>query len=77
MDNYIFLRAKTEDVEQIYELIKKRIKWMDNNNIHQWNKTKYLDSYPKEYFVEKVATGQLYILKVSKFREDCWSSSFT
>lgn len=63
MENYIFIKAIIEDVEEVFWLIKKRIKWMDKNEISQWNKTNYLDSYPKEYFEEKVAMGQLYVMK--------------
>lgn len=36
---------------------------MDQKNIKQWNKTNYLDSYPKEYFREKAAISQLHVLK--------------
>jgi ribosomal protein S18 acetylase RimI-like enzyme len=63
MDNYILTNAIKQDVDKIYELIKKRIKWMDDNNIHQWNKTDYLATYPKKYFEEKMAIGQLYTMK--------------
>lgn len=65
MDNYIFIKAKYGDVEEVYGLIIKRIKWMDKNEISQWNKTNYLGSYPKEYFEEKVALEQLYVMKDS------------
>ena len=63
MKNYDFRKAETRDVEEIYQLIEKRINWMDRKNIHQWNKTNYLDSYPREYFNSKVEAGQLYVLK--------------
>lgn len=62
MDNYILMKAIKSDIDKIYELIEKRIKWMDKNNIHQWNKTNYLDSYPKAYFEGKVADGELYVM---------------
>lgn len=65
MENYIFIKAKYGDVEEVYGLIIKRIKWMDKNEISQWNKTNYLDSYPKEYFEEKVTLEQLYVMKDS------------
>jgi RimJ/RimL family protein N-acetyltransferase len=63
MNNYLFNNAVMEDVEIIWEIINKRIKWMNNNNIIQWNKTGYLDSYPKSYFEEKALTDQLYVMK--------------
>jgi hypothetical protein len=63
MGNYVFIKGLINDVEEIYLLIKKRIKWMDDNNIKQWNKTKYLSSYPKKYFEEKATSGQLHVLE--------------
>ena len=63
MENYVFIKGLIKDVDEIYLLIKKRIKWMDDNNIKQWNKTNYLSSYPKEYFEEKATSGQLYVMK--------------
>lgn len=63
MDKYIFQKAMNEDIDEILILIQKRIKWMDENNINQWNKTDYLKSYPKNYFQELVSKGQLYVVK--------------
>ncbi|MGL5646621.1 MAG: GNAT family N-acetyltransferase [Clostridium sp.] len=42
--------AGLEDREQIVELIKRRMKWMDKRNLYQWNKTNYLERYPNKYF---------------------------
>ena len=63
MENSIFTKGSVKDADAILELIKKRIEWMDENNIEQWNKTDYLSFYPKEYFEEKAEAGQLYIMK--------------
>lgn len=63
MDKYVFIKGSIKDVDEIYLLIKKRIEWMNDNKIKQWNKTNYLSSYPKEYFEEKVTSGQLYVMK--------------
>ncbi|WP_136035703.1 GNAT family N-acetyltransferase [Bacillus salacetis] len=62
MDNYTFRKAEAIDVENIIQLIEKRIKWMDTNNIQQWNKTNYFDSYPRAYFFKKVTAGELYVM---------------
>jgi ribosomal protein S18 acetylase RimI-like enzyme len=35
---------------------------MDRKNINQWNKTNYLDAYPRDYFKSKVEAGQLYVM---------------
>jgi ribosomal protein S18 acetylase RimI-like enzyme len=63
MENHVFIKGLIKDVEEIYLLIKKRINWMDDNGIKQWNKTNYLSSYPKGYFEEKAKSGQLYVMK--------------
>ena len=63
MDRYIFQKAMNEDVDEILILIQKRIRWMDENNISQWNKTNYLTYYPKKYYEELVSKGQLYVVK--------------
>lgn len=63
MGNYVLLKGIKKDVDEVYGLIKKRVKWMDDNNINQWNKTNYLNSYPKEYFEEKALSEQLYVMK--------------
>ena len=63
MNKYIFKKAINVDIDAVLELIQKRIKWMDKNNIYQWNKTNYLSCYPKEYFEELVSKGQLFAMK--------------
>lgn len=67
MDKYIFQKAIKTDIDEILMLIEKRIEWMNENNIDQWNKTNYLECYPKEYFEEMVSEGQLYVIKDGKF----------
>lgn len=63
MDNYAFRKAVTRDVDEIYQLIEKRIIWMEKNNLNQWNRTNYLESYPRDYFENKVETEQLYVME--------------
>lgn len=62
----IFQKAIHKDIDEILTLIQKRIKWMDENNINQWNKTNYLKYYPKNYYEELVSKGQLYVVKYGK-----------
>ncbi len=45
-----FRKANSNDVEDIIKLINQRIKWMDKENIQQWNKTKYMERYPLVYW---------------------------
>ncbi len=46
--------AEIGDIDNIIALIQKRIDWMDEKNLNQWNKTNYLDVYPKKYFMEGI-----------------------
>ena len=63
MDKYVFQKARNEDIDEILILVEKRIKWMDENNISQWNKTNYLKYCPKNYYEELVLKDQLYVVK--------------
>ena len=58
-----FEKATHEDLDEIMMLIQKRIDWMDDNNIHQWNTTNYFECYPSSYFENLAAKGQLYVVK--------------
>ena len=42
--------AREEDVPAIMELLQRRIDWMDEKGLYQWNKTGYLTCYPPEHF---------------------------
>ena len=86
MDRYIFQKAMNEDIDEILILIQKRIKWMDENNISQWNKTNYLKYYPQNYYEELVSKGQLYVVKYGDLnsvigafalleQDKCWNDS--
>ncbi|VBB07776.1 acyl-coa n-acyltransferase [Lucifera butyrica] len=86
MDRYSFQKAINEDVDEILILIQKRINWMDENNISQWNKTNYLKYYPKNYYEELVSKGQLYVVKYGNLnsvigafalleQDKCWNDS--
>ena len=39
-------RAVLGDVPTILALLQKRIDWMDEKGLYQWNKTAYLTVYP-------------------------------
>jgi hypothetical protein len=58
---YRFRRAQNADVDQMIEIIRDRIKWMDKQGLHQWNKTDYMQQYPREYFLEGIEKGLFYI----------------
>ena len=53
--------AKSSDVDAIFLLYKKRVRWMDEKGIQQWNVTSYLDAYPLEYYIRQQSLGNLYV----------------
>ncbi len=42
--------AREEDIPAIMDLLQRRIDWMDEKGLYQWNKTGYLTCYPPEHF---------------------------
>ena len=61
--DYLFRLAKEEEICQIFELYLQRVSWMDEVGISQWNKTGYLEAYPKEHYEAKFAEGNLYVFQ--------------
>ena len=57
---YSFIKAHEEDVQDVYGLIATRVKWMDDNNIIQWNTTDYLNVYPLTYYQQHQREGRLF-----------------
>ena len=55
-------KAVLEDVEKIFLLMQKTIKWLNDNNIDQWNVTR---TYGKEYYIKKVFEGKYYVATVN------------
>ncbi len=60
---YTFEKATPEHIAPILALVKQRIGWMDQQGIHQWNKTDYLNCYPPAYYEQAVQHGCLHVLK--------------
>ena len=48
--NYRFRRAQPADVDSIIDIIQERIDWMDRQGLYQWNKTHYMQRYPRNIF---------------------------
>lgn len=42
--------AREEDVPAVMALLQRRIDWMDEKGLYQWNKTGYLTCYPPAHF---------------------------
>lgn len=59
---YVLRKAFSIDLEDVMSLIKKRIRWMDEQGIRQWNVTDYLETYPITYYQEQQKSGNLYVL---------------
>ena len=60
---YAFEKAGEEWIDPVIELIRKRVEWMDETGIRQWNTTAYLSVYPRSCFEAYVRKGWLYVLK--------------
>ena len=60
---YAFEKAGEEWIDPVIELIRKRVEWMDEAGIRQWNTTAYLSVYPRSCFEAYVRKGWLYVLK--------------
>lgn len=68
-NQFSFERADFSDLEKVFALIDARIRWMDEKGIEQWNKTDYWGCYPKQYYIDIVKNGSLFILKRTNGRE--------
>ena len=58
---YQFRQARAGDVDDIIAIIQDRIDWMDREGLYQWNKTHYMQRYPREYFLERIGAGEFYL----------------
>ena len=61
--SYIFRKAKKEEIPVVFEIIGKRVKWMDKVHIKQWNTTNYAEVYPLSYFEEKRQNDECFLLE--------------
>lgn len=59
---YTFRLAAVGDIDDVFSLFEKRVDWMNQQNIHQWNDTDYLNAYPKSYYIRQQELGNLYVL---------------
>lgn len=59
----IFEQAQFNNIPEAYSIIEKRVQWMENKGIRQWNTTDYLNTYPIAYFEAQQKAGNLYIAK--------------
>ena len=62
MPKYTWKQASPEDAKLFFEIIKKRIAWMDRVGIRHWNTLNYAEVYPLEHYLEHVNAGRLWVL---------------
>lgn len=62
--------AKENDIETIQDLIVKRCKWFDENNIKQWDMS-YAKRYDKDYFKNQINTNLMYVGKYDETIAGC------
>ena len=61
--NYAFRRARETEILAIFDLYVRRVRWMDEVGICQWNRTDYLSAYPQAYYREELQKGNLFVLE--------------
>ena len=59
---YRFEPAKPEEVPGVFSLFVRRVAWMKEKHICQWEQY-YLDVYPLSYYQSQQEKGRLYVLK--------------
>ena len=60
--SYVLKKARADEIADIFSLYEKRVAWMDEVGIRQWNVSDYLTAYPAAYYEEECAAGNLYAL---------------
>ena len=52
----------SDEIPEMFELILRRMEWMDLKGIKQWNVTEYDSVYPMEHYEELRRKGELFAL---------------
>lgn len=64
MENrFLFRPAAPGEVQAVFDLIMRRVAWMDTVGIRQWNTTKYDQRYPLDYYEKRRQMGELFVLE--------------
>lgn len=61
--NDTFRCARETQIPAIFDLYVRRVRWMDEVGIRQWNRTDYLSAYPQAYYREELQKGALFVLE--------------
>lgn len=54
-------KAVPQDLDALIALIVRRMAWMDEQGIKQWNTGDYLGIYPPAYFLLRITSGELFV----------------
>lgn len=54
-------KAVPQDLDALIALIVRRMAWMDEQGIEQWNTGDYLGIYPPAYFLLRITSGELFV----------------
>ncbi len=54
MAEFTFRQPKPEEAEQIFQLVVRRVEWMGQKGLRQWNCNGYLEAYPLEYYRQEI-----------------------
>ena len=60
---YIFREARPDEIQAVFDLIMRRVAWMDTVGIKQWNTTKYDQRYPLHYYEKRRQMHELFVLE--------------
>ena len=61
-EEYYFLRAKANNIDEIFTIYQNKEKWLKNNKINQW--LNYTQRYSKENFLEYILSNEMFIIKI-------------
>ena len=61
--DYIFRKIAKHEINILFDIIGKRVSWMDEVGIKQWNTTNYAEVYPTSYFEEKRQNDECFVLE--------------
>lgn len=65
----LFRPVEAHEVQAVFDLIMRRVAWMDTVGIRQWNTTKYDERYPLEYYEKRRQAEELFLLEDTQSKE--------
>ena len=60
---WVFRAVEPNEVQAVFDLIMRRVAWMDTVGIRQWNTTKYDQRYPLGYYEQRRQMDELFLLE--------------